>query len=456
MANKKMSIKKTDELIDKCKRYISDGQAFKYFPMVVSKAKGAKIWDVNGKEYIDFLSSAATFNVGHNNPKVVNVIKSNLNKYLHYCFYIYHEPAVKLAELLVNLSPGNFEKKVAFGLSGSDAVDTAVKASLIYTRRRNIASFTDSYHGSTFMGISISGSFKHELRYYMNSYPHVYFFDYPDVYRRPFNTTEEEYSKFCLEKIEKYFENVVPGDSFAALIFEPIQGDGGVLVPPSSFVHELYKLTKKYGICFIDDEVQTGLGRTGKMWAIEHFIVEPDLMVLGKALGGGMPISATIGKKEILDTAPPQTYFTALSPHALSCLAAIETLNFIKHEGILNETQKKGEYLIKRLKELEEKYEIIGDVRGLGLMIGVEVVKDKIKKFPDREKALKIIWRCWERGLLMTTYGKYGNVLRIAPPLVIERTEIDKAIDIIDASVKDVLAGKISDTVLQLMKPWGS
>ena len=445
---------KTTELMDKYKRYISDGQAFKYFPMFISKSKGAKVWDIDGKEYIDFLSSAATFNVGHNNQNVVNVIKENLDKYLHYCFYIYHEPAVKLAELLVNMSPGNFEKKVAFGLSGSDAVDTAVKASLLYTRRRNIASFNYSYHGTTFMDISISGSFKPELRYYMNSYPHVYFFDFPDVYRCPVNMTEEEYSKLCLEKIENFFENVISGNSFAALVFEPIQGDGGVLVPPVSFVNGLYKLTKRYKICFIDDEVQTGLGRTGKMFAIEHFAVEPDLIVLGKALGGGMPISATIGKKEVLDSAMPQTYFMSLSPHALSSLAAIVTLDFIKTEGLLDKTRKKGEYAMRRLRELEEKYEIIGDVRGLGLMIGVEVVKDKNKKEPDRENAIKIIWRAWEKGLIMTTYGKYGNVLRVAPPLVIEKEEIDKAIDIIDASIKDALSGKVGDEILNKMKPW--
>ncbi|MEM2780448.1 MAG: aspartate aminotransferase family protein [Candidatus Aenigmatarchaeota archaeon] len=453
MKNSQKNIK-TTELINKYKRYISDGHAFKYFPMVISKANGAKIWDINGREYIDFLSSAATFNTGHNNPQIINAITKNLDKYLHYCFYIYHEPAIKLAEILTHITPGNFAKKVAFGLSGSDAVDTAVKASLIYTRKRNIASFTYSYHGTTFMGISISGSFKPELRYNMNAYPYVYFFEFPDTYRRPNNMSEEEYGEFCLEKIEKFFEMVVPGSTFAALVFEPIQGDGGVLVPPINFVRGLYRLVRSYGICFVDDEVQTGIGRTGKMLAIEHFGVDPDLVVLGKALGGGMPISATVGKREILDSAPPQTFFMALSPHAISSIAAITTLRFIKTNNLLSMVREKGEYMMRRLQELKEKYEIIGDVRGLGLMLGIEIIKDEIKKKPDKKKAVKIIWRAWENGLLMATYGKYGNVLRIAPPLVIEKEEIDKAIEILDISIKDVLTGKVSDKIFDLMKPW--
>ena len=444
---------KTTDLISKYKRYISKGHAFKYFPMIISKAKGSKVWDINGKEYIDFLSSAATFNIGHNNEEVVNAIREKLNNYLHYCFYVYHEPAIKLAELLVNTTPGKFAKKVAFGLSGSDAVDTAVKASLLYTHKKNIASFTYSYHGTTFMDISISGAFKPQLRYHLNSYPYVYFFDFPDIYRRPINMTEEEYSKCCLEKIENFFENII-GSSFAALIIEPIQGDGGVLVPPVSFVKGVYKLTKKYDICFIDDEVQTGMGRTGKMLAIEHFGVEPDLIVLGKALGGGMPISAVIGRAEILDSAIPQTYFMALSPHAISSVAAITTLEYIRKNDLLKRAQQMGDYTMQRLRELSEKYEMIGDVRGLGLMMGVEIVKDKNKKEPDRKKAIKIIWRAWEKGLIMTTYGKYGSVLRIAPPLVIEREEIDKAIDIIDDSIQDVISGKVRDEIFNVMKPW--
>ena len=446
---------KTIELVDKYKRYISDGHAFKYFPMVISKAMGAKIWDINGKEYIDFLSSAATFNVGHSNQQVINSIAENLDKYLHYCFYIYHQPAIRLAEILTDITPGNFAKKVAFGLSGSDAMDTAVKASLIYTRKRNIASFTYSYHGTTFMDISISGSFKPELKHNMNAYPHVHFFEFPDTYRCPSNISQEEYGEFCLENIEKFFKTVVHGSTFAALVFEPIQGDGGVLVPTVNSVRGLYKLTRNYGICFVDDEVQTGLGRTGKMLAIEHFGVEPDLVVLGKALGGGMPISAVVGKKDILDAAPPQTFFMALSPHALSCIAAISTLNFLKTNNLLDKAREKGEYTMRRLQELKEKYEIIGDVRGLGLMIGVEIVKDKTKKEPNKKDAVKIIWRTWEKGLLMTTYGKYGNVLRIAPPLVIEKEEIDKAVEILDISVKDVLSGKVGDKIFDLMKPWG-
>ncbi len=435
-------------------KYVTKGYAFKYFPLALSRAKGAKIWDLDGNEYIDFLSSAAVYNVGHSNDKVIEAIKEQLDKYLHYCLYIYHEPAVELAKLLVKIVPGSFEKKVAFGLSGSDANDTAVKASLLYTGRRNIASYTYSYHGTTYLSLSMSASFNPKLRSRLNALPNVYFFEYPDTYRCPYEMSEKECGEYYLGLIEDFFRKNVAGDSFAAFMFEPIQGDGGVLVPPENYVRGLRKLTEEYGIILVNDEVQTGIGRTGKMFAIEHFGIEPDITVVGKAIGGGMPVSAAIGKAEILDSATPQTYFLTYGAHALSTVAAIATINYVLENKLADRARELGDYAKKRLLELKEKYELVGDVRGLGLLLGVDIVKSKDTKEPDRKTAIKIIWRAWEKGLLMMTYGKYGNVLRIAPPLVITKEELDRAINIIEESIRDVLAGKVSDEVVGLLRAW--
>jgi len=455
---KKYTSKKIDEnlkVVSEDIKYIARGVALKYFPLVVARASGVKVWDLDGNEYIDFLSSAAVFNVGHSNIEVVKAIKDQLEKFIHYgILYLYHKPAVELAKLLVEITPGTFEKKVIFGLSGSDANDSAIKASRVYTGRPNIASFTYSYHGTTYGAISVSGVINPKIRAKVYPLPNVHFLPYPDTYRCPFDMEPKECGEYYLGLIEEYFQRVVDGESFAALIIEPIQGDAGILIPPRNFMEGLYKLTRKYGIVFIDEEVQTGLCRTGRMFAIEHFGIEPDLIVVGKAIGGGMPISAVIGRREIVDAAEPPTFLLTFSGHSLSAVAAIATIKYAIRERLAERARKLGEYALKRFNEMKDKYEIIGDVRGLGLLIGIEIVKNKKTKEPDRNTTLKIIWRCWEKGLLMMSFGKYGNVLRIAPPLTIELEELDKGINIIEDSIRDVLTGKVSNDVIKILRPW--
>lgn len=443
----------SSQLIEKYKRYVSGSQAFKYFPMIVGKALNARIWDTDGREYIDFLSSAATYNVGHSNREVLEAVKTQLDKFIHYCLYLYHEPVVELAELLAGIAPGSFEKKVAFGLSGGDANDTALKAALVYTRRRVIVSFDYSYHGTTALDIAVSGSFSPELRGLM-PFRDVYFAEYPDTYRCIGGVEDpEECGELHLSRFEELLKKI-GGSNVAAIILEPVQGDGGVLIPPANFIKGVRKMASEHGIVLIDDEVQTGMGRTGRLFAIEHYSVEPDLMVLGKALGGGMPVSAVVGRSDIMDSAPPQSFFATSAAHAASVAAAIAVVKYVTRNNLHERAREMGEYALKRLNELKEKYEVVGDVRGLGLMIGVDIVVDKKSKKPDRAKALKIIWRAWEKGLVMMTYGKYGNVLRIAPPLTIPREDLDKGIDIIEESVKDVLEGKVPDEVVDKMTAW--
>jgi len=447
-------IDKSLPIVEKYKRYVSQSQAFKYFPIVIAKAKNSRIWDLDGNEYIDFLASAASYNIGHSNDAVVKAVKEHLDKFIHYCLYLYHEPVAELSELLVKITPGDYEKKVIIGLSGGDANDTALKAALAYTRRPRIASFTYSYHGTTALDIAVGGSFDPDLRSTI-PFHNVYFLEFPDTYRCVNNIDDpvqcgEEY----LSMIDTFFKKKYAGESFAAMIIEPVQGDGGVLVPPENFMRGVRRITQEYGMVLIDDEVQTGMGRTGKLFAIEHFNITPDVIVLGKALGGGMPVSAVVGRREIVESTPPQSFFATSAAHASSVAGAIAAVKYVLENKLHEVAAEKGRYLARRLGELKEKYEVVGDVRGLGLMLGVDVVRDKKSKQPDRTLALKIIWRAWEKGLIMMTYGKYGNVLRIAPPLTIPYEDMDRAVEIIDESIKDAVEGRVPDTVVNYMTAW--
>ena len=237
----------------------------------------------------------------------------------------------------------------------------------------------------------------------------------------------------------------------ATIVFEPIQGDGGVVIPPSDFLKGLRELADKYGVVLVADEIQTGMGRTGEWWVVEHYNVVPDLIVSGKALGGGMPISAVIGKSDIIDS--PPTIGFLFSGHTPCASAALATISVIEEE-LVERARVLGDYALKRLREIQEEYSIIGDVHGCGLMIGVEIVKNRETKEPDRTAALKICWRAWEKGLITMTFGKHGNVIRIAPPLNIPKTDLEKGLEIIEDSIKDTLHGLIPDKVVEYMRGW--
>ncbi|MEM2025042.1 MAG: aspartate aminotransferase family protein [Desulfurococcaceae archaeon] len=441
--------------------YIPASSALKYFPLVVTKARGARVWDADGNEYIDFLTSAAVYNVGHCNQRVVEAVKNQAEELLNYTpAYFYEEQPVKLAKLLAEITPGSFKKKVTFGFSGSDSVDNALKAARVYTRRAPIISFYGSYHGMTYGALSVTGIVDPILKEPIGPLKDIHFVDYPDPYRNPWGIdgyeNPSDLASVALKQVEKKVNELM--ENVAAIIIEPIQGDAGVIVPPVEFMRGLKEIAQKNNIVLIDEEVQAGMGRTGKWWAIEHFGVEPDILVSAKALGGGMPISAVVMKREIADSIPPMPLFvfTHLG-HAVSSRAAIATIETIKNENLIDRASKLGEYVKKRLYEIAEDSkagEIIGDIRGKGLMIGVDIVKSKKSREPFRELALKICWRAWEKGLILITFGKHGNVLRIAPPLNIREDELERGLEIINESIKDAIAGNIPDEVLSFIRGW--
>jgi 4-aminobutyrate aminotransferase len=448
-------LEKSLEIVELDEKYICKPLSLKYYPLVVFRAEGDRVWDIDGNEYIDFISSGAAYNIGHRHPKVINAVKELLERNLNYTIgYFYEVEPVLLAKKLTEITPGAFKKKVAFGFTGSDAIDMSLVMARAYTRRKHIITFKSSYHGTTYAAMSITGILNRELLESIYPMREVHFIDYPDPYRNPWNidgySNPGELANTVLSLIEKKIKDL--NNDVATIVFEPIQGDGGVIVPPSDFPRGLRELADKYNIVLVADEVQTGMGRTGKWWGVEHYNTVPDIIVSGKALGGGMPISAVIGKSDIIDS-PPIIGFLH-SGHAICASAALATISVIEEEKLVERARVLGDYVLKRLRELQEKYDIIGDVRGCGLMIGIDIVKNRETKEPDRATALKICWRAWEKGLIIMTFGKHGNVIRIAPPLNIPKIDLEKGLDIIEASIKDTLRGLVPDKVVEYMRGW--
>ena len=437
---------KTNEIIDKDMRIMSKTTRCPYFPLVVDHAKGIYVIDIEGNKFIDMMSSAAVMNTGHNHDRIVSAIHKQTDKFVHYTpAYMYHTPLTHLAEMLLDITPGEFEKKVAFGLSGSSSVDGALKAAKAYTGRNHIISFLRSYHGTTVGALSVSGYGPEMKRKVGTLMADIHFIPYPDSYR---GCTETE----CIKRLQELFDTVVPAEEVAAIIYEPIQGDGGILVPEKSFYAALEKIARENGILLIADEVQTGFGRTGKMFASELFDVEPDILVMGKAIASGLPLSAIVGKKEIMDgwNAPVHWFNTA--GNVISCAAAIETIKVIQEENLLENAQKVGSYMMNRFKEMKNQHPMIGDVRGEGLLIGVDIVSDRETKERAKDLTSKVCWRAWEKGMILAFFS--SNVLRIEPPLTITMEEAKKAIDIIEEAISDVEKGCVPDSVLDEIKGW--
>lgn len=452
-------IDKSLEIVNLDREFMARGAGLKYFPIAIERGLGSFVWDMDGNRYIDFLSTAGVYNIGHCHPKVVKAVHDQTNKLLNYASsYLYHENPVRLARLLTEITPGKFRKKVTFGFSGSDANDSAMKAVRAFTKKKYILSCKYSYHGTTYGALALTGIINAESKELVHGRDGgVELIEFPDPfrnswgidgYREPAHLTE-----VALHAIETKI-NELKGN-VGGIIIEPIQGDAGVIIPPQEFMKELKLICEKLGIVFVDEEVQTGMGRTGKMWAIEDFGVEPDLLVTAKALGGGMPISALLGREELMDSVPaPLFVFTHLG-HAVNTAAALATIEVTSEENLPRRAEEMGNYIRERFEEMaQEYYLIMGDVRGKGLLIGVDIVKKGTKTQPDRNLALKICWRAWEKGLLMISFGKHGNVLRIAPPLNIEKSTVDEALRIIESSIKDAIEGKVPEEVLQYLQGW--
>lgn len=409
----------------------------RFYPLVVESAKGCIVKDLDGNEFIDFNSGLVCMNVGHNHPKVVAAVKGQCDRFLHYSNTdFYYREVIDLAEKLAKITPGGPDKHVYFGNSGAEAVEAAVKIAKWHTRRQLFIGFISAFHGRTIGALSFTASKPTQKRYFSPLMPGVVHVPYPNCYHCPFRMTYPDCGYWCVDFIDEYvLQKYVPPEDTAAVLVEAIQGEGGYVVPPPEYFKRLKKLTDKYGMLFMVDEVQAGMGRTGKWWAIEHWGVEPDVVCSAKGLASGLPLGATIAKSKVMDWGPG-SHASTFGGNPLSCVASLAVIQAIEEEKLLDNANKEGAYIQKRFSEFAEKSEIIGDVRGKGLMIGVEIVKDKDSKKAAPDKSSEIMSRAWKRGVNVITCG--ASTIRIAPPLVITRDLVDSALNIIEDSIKEV------------------
>jgi len=427
---------KARELVRKDGLLISPSYV-RFYPLVVESGEGCIVRDVDGNEYIDFNSGLICLNVGHNHPKVIEAIKTQCDRFLHYSNTdFYYREVVDLAEKLTEITPGRFEKKVYFGNSGTEAVEAAVKVSKWHTRKHRFIAFISAFHGRTLGALSLTASKIAQRRYFFPLLPGVTHVPYPYCYHCPFKLSFPNCDYWCVDFIdEMVFQKYVPPEEVAGIVFEPIQGEGGYVVPPPEYFQKLKKLADKHGLLLIDDEVQAGVGRTGRWFAIEHWNVEPDIVCIAKSIASGLPLGATVSRSKLMDW-EGGSHASTFGGNPVACVAALAVIGIMKEENLLENAAKQGNYIMRRLQELKEKSEIVGDVRGKGLMIGAEIVENKKTKKPAKEKASEIMMRCWKRGVAIITCG--ASTLRIAPPLNITRELIDASLEIIEDVTREV------------------
>ncbi len=386
----------------------------------VESAKGAIIKDVEGNEYIDFAGGIAVMNVGHSHPKVVKAIQDQAAKFTHTCFMVNpYESAVNLAQRLTQITPGDFPKKAFFVNSGAEAVENAVKIARYYTKKTGIVVFDGAYHGRTYLTMTMTAKVK----------PYKWGFGpfAPEIYRAPFGD---------IEALKEFFITGIDFENTAAIVAEPVMGEGGFIAPPDDFYPQVAALCKEHGILFIADEIQTGFGRTGKMFAMEHWGVEPDLMIVAKSLAAGMPLSAVVGKTEIMDSVHAGGLGGTYGANPVACAAAHAVLDIFEEENLLEKAVQIGNKLNDTFSAWKEKFNVIGEIRGLGAMRGLTLVNED--GTPSAEKAAQISKYCFSKGLITLVCGIHGNVIRVLMPLVIEDDQLQRGLDIIEAGLAEV------------------
>lgn len=402
-------------------------------PCYIDSGKGALLWDVEGREYIDFAGGIAVMNVGHSHPKVVAAIKDQAEKFTHTCFMVLpYEPAVKLAEKLCLITPGDYPKAVLFVNSGAEAVENTVKIARYHTRKAGIIAFEHAFHGRTLLTMTLTSKVKPYKFGFGPFAPEVYRMPFAYCYRCPFKLTYPDCDVACAEYLKDFLISHVAPETTAAVIAEPITGEGGFITPPPEFFPKLVKICKDNGILFIADEIQSGMGRTGKMFAIEHWNVEPDLMTVAKSVAAGLPLSAVVGKKEIMDCVHSFGIGGTYGGNPVCCRAGLAVMEIFEEENLLQKAVELGKKVRDRLDGWQKQFEIIGDVRGLGPMLALELVKDRETKEPAADEAKALRQFCIEKGLVILSCGTFGNVIRLLMPLVIGDDELERGLAIME------------------------
>lgn len=405
----------------------------------VKEARGAIIVDTDGRELIDFAGGIGVANVGHCHPKVVAAIKDQAEKYLHTCFHVVpYDLYIDLAAQLNELAPGDHPKMTMFVNSGAEAVENAVKIARHATGRPALISFENGFHGRTNMGMTLTSKVKPYKLGFGPFAPETYRMPYAYCYRCPFGLTHPTCNVACADHLEEFFISHVAAEKTAAIIAEPIQGEGGFVTPPAEFFPRLREICDKYGILLIIDEVQTGMGRTGELFAIDHWGTVPDLVTTAKSLAAGLPLSAVTGRTEIMGTSHVGGLGSTYGGNPLALRAARAVLEILTKDGLLKWGKRLGEKMLARFLEMQKRHEIIGDVRGKGPMLALELVRDRETKEPATDEAKKLVSLCYGKGLIILSCGNHGNVIRTLMPLVITDEQLERGMNIIEESLLEL------------------
>src|SRR5579863_1693367 len=389
-------------------------------PVFMARAEGAVLEDVDGNRFLDFAGGIGCLNVGHRAPGVIAAIRAQLDRYLHLCFSVTpYESYVRLAERLNQVTPGNFPKKTLLVNSGAEAIENAVKFARAYTRRPAVICFEDAFHGRTLLAMSLTSKTNPYKAGFEPFASDIYRIPYAYCYRCAYSLRYPECGVFCAHHLEDTFKRVVAAESVAAVVVEPVLGEGGFVAPPPEFFPILQETCRRHGIVFIADEVQTGFGRTGALFACDRCGIEPDILVTAKSLGGGLPISAVTGRAEIMDAPAPGAVGGTFGGNPLACEAALAVLDIFEHENLAARADALGERFAARAREWQERWPLVGDVRGLGAMRAIELVRSRESREPADEETKALVRYCYERGLVVLSTGSYNNVIRLLVPLVI-------------------------------------
>jgi 4-aminobutyrate aminotransferase/(S)-3-amino-2-methylpropionate transaminase len=423
----------TESLVRRRQKAIARGVATAH-PIFADRALGVRLTDVDGREYLDFAGGIGVLNVGHLHPRVTAAVRDQLERFSHTCFQVaMYETYVSLAERLNGLTPGTFEKKTILLTTGVEAIENAVKIARAFTGRPAIVAFTHGFHGRTLMGMTLTGKAGVYKQAFGPFAPEVYHAPYPYPYRGW--TTER-----ALEALEELFRTEVPAERVAAVLIEPVLGEGGFVPAPAEFLRALRRIADERGLLLVVDEIQSGFGRTGRMFAVEHAGVVPDLIAMAKSMAGGFPLSAVVGRADAMDAPATGGLGGTYAGHPLACAAAHAVLDVFQEERLLDRARAQGEQLRARLDPLAARLPRIGEVRGLGPMVGLELVEDPVTREPAPTRTRRVLDLARERGLLLLRSGTHDNVVRLLAPLVASEADLALGLDILAASLEDALA----------------
>ena len=418
-------------------------------PVYVAKAEDAWMEDVDGNRYLDFAGGIGCLNVGHRQEPVLAAVREQLDRFLHTCIQVTpYEAYIRLAERMNQVTPGKFPKKTLFLTSGAEAIENAVKIARAHTRRGGIIAFEDAFHGRTLMTLALTSK-THPYKAGFAPFPSdVYRIPYAYCYRCSYSLRYPSCDLYCARHLEDTFKRVVASEDVAAVIAEPVLGEGGFVVPPPDYFRLLGEICRQHGVLFIADEVQSGFGRTGRLFACEHYGLEPDILVSAKSIGGGLPLAAVTGRAEIMDAPGPGGLGGTFAGNPVSCAAALAVLDLFDREDLLERANQIGSHFQRRAKEWQKRWPIIGDVRGLGGMQAIELVRSRATREPASDETKEVTRYCYEHGLITITAGSYSNVIRVLVPLIVTGEQMEEAMDVVEAAL--VAAAERQTEVVQV------